>query len=231
VRRLRSAIARHGPYAAALFAMRYASRPLRQAIRLLRERSFDRRYGVDTRGPLPLNERGEGRDAEPYEGVAPRLFNKIKRLNVDPEALTFIDIGCGKGKALVLAGDYRFRRVIGIELAEELAKVARENLRVRGIRGQVDAIDATRMQFPDEPLLVFLYNPFGEVTLRAVLEQLQKSLRASPRVAFVVYAYPRQNHVFADFPDFTHVACKGRWPERRWWMAWKASPRPLRRSA
>jgi SAM-dependent methyltransferase len=224
LRRLSRAWARHGPYALMLFAFRRSFRPLLTTLKFVRETTFDRRHSVVTRGRSDHGGLGQQQDGNPYEGIPPRLFAKIlKRLAVEPKEFTFLDIGCGKGKALILAAQRGFSAVIGVEVDTHLALIARDNLSRFAVNGRVDAVDAARMQLPHGQLFVFLANPFGEATLRAVLERLRASLSAQPRRALVVYANPRQHHVFAEFPEFSQIASHGRWPERRWWIAWEAA--------
>jgi SAM-dependent methyltransferase len=163
------------------------------------ERLFDLRHGVSTRGVLyhaegsvPAHER-----ARHYEGARSRDVRRaIALADVDPAATTFVDLGCGKGKALVLAVHAGFRRVVGVELSRPLADAARSNLaRHRcGTRQEVactvHALDATRFVLPDEPCLVFLYNPFAEPVMRKVLDAIAASVHEHPRPVVLLYLNP-----------------------------------------
>ena len=173
------------------------------------ERRFDRRLGVDTRGLLYHGAADDSRhvDANCYQGVPPENFERMLRsLPVEPGRFCFVDLGCGKGKALLLAADAGFCRVVGVELSTELADVARSNLSNRiGTGGvpeyQVIAGDAAGSPLPPEPLVVFLFNPFGEQTLSAVLDNLRESLADAPRPAFVAFMNPTLAHLL-DGQDF-----------------------------
>jgi SAM-dependent methyltransferase len=136
-----------------------------------------------------------------YQPIEPELFREIlNSLGIDFSEFTFIDVGSGKGRALLLAAEYRFRRVVGVELMPELNKVAEENIRrfptEKRACGEIRAIcgDATEFSFPNEPLVVFLFNPLPETGLRKLIENLEDSLRESPRTGYVIYANP----VFAE---------------------------------
>ena len=155
-----------------------------------RARRFDRRLGVDTRGIVrhdPDNE--ELRGVRHAQSVRERDFRAaFAHVDVDRERTLFLDLGCGKGKALLLAREAGFRRVLGVELSEEIADIATRN--VERTAGTVVVADATRFEFPPDPTVLFLYNPFDQATLRTVLENLEDSLRAAPRRIVIAYVYP-----------------------------------------
>ena len=117
-------------------------------------------------------------------------------LEIDFRQFTFIDIGSGKGRALLLAAEFPFRRVIGIELLAELNAVAEENIRKfsgeKRACGEMQAVcgDAPEFIFPTEPLVIFLFNPLPEAGLKKVVENLEASLRENPRPVYVIYASP-----------------------------------------
>jgi SAM-dependent methyltransferase len=216
--RLRRSVARHGLLGTAVVALKALGQLPRYGLNALDERRFDRRYGVDTRGLVRHGEGGAFHDGIHYQGTSPRLFREIlAQVPAPPPSLTFVDIGCGKGRTLLLAAELGFRHVVGVELSEELARTARDNIRALGVDGEVQVVDAARMRFPDEPLLVYLYNPFGEATLKAVLENLRDSLRARPREVFVAYLNPSDGtqrplvgHLM-DADDFVAVASGRDW--------------------
>ena len=123
---------------------------------------------------------------------------------------TFIDIGCGKGRALLLASESAFRRIIGIEILPELVEVARENVREferRGTHSRIEVLcgDATKFVLPAEPAILFLFNPLPESALRAFLENLEQSLRQNPRAVYVVYANPIFESTFASLGWLTRL--------------------------
>lgn len=148
----------------------------------------------------------------PYQPIEPALFREIiNSLGIDFHEFTFIDIGSGKGRALLLAAEWPFRRVIGIELLPELNAVADENIRklLREERpcGEVRALcgEATQFVFPTGPLVVFLFNPLPEAGLRKVIENFEASLRESPRPVFVIYANPVFEDVLASSSMLTRI--------------------------
>lgn len=140
----------------------------------------------------------------PYQPIPPAEFHEIMAaLPVDFSRFTFIDIGSGKGRALLLAAEYGFRRSIGVELLPELHQAAEENIRQLQNRSQADTIelvcgDAAQFRFPTEPSVIFLFNPLPLPALRRVIGEIKASLQSAPRSLYVVYANPVHLEVFAN---------------------------------
>ena len=115
---------------------------------------------------------------------------------IDFSRFTFIDIGSGKGRALLMAADYPFRRILGIELLPDLHRVAKENIgKYKSDSQQCFAIDcllgdASEFVFPTEPTVLYLFNPLPESGLAKMIGNLEHSLRAHPRPVFVLYHNP-----------------------------------------
>jgi len=132
-----------------------------------------------------------------YQPIEPELFREIlASLGIELSQFTFVDIGSGKGRALLLAAELPFRRVLGVELLPELNFVAQENIcKVSGEKracSDVQAIcgDATEFVFPAEALVVFLFNPLPEAGLRKLIGNLEGSLQGNPWRAYVIYVNP-----------------------------------------
>ncbi len=179
----------------------FESRGLRGTLRLAAgyasQLAFDLRHRVDTRGTLyHLQEHDSWRHARAYQPVGHRSFARpLDALGVDPSRFAFVDLGCGKGKALILASQAGFARVFGVELSPVLAAAARENVRRARVDAEVHTEDAARFAYPDGPLVVYTYHSFDEPILRGALDRLGAALRAQPREAYVVYVQPDLAHV------------------------------------
>jgi SAM-dependent methyltransferase len=143
----------------------------------------------------------------PYQPTEPALFREmlanLKQANPSPSSaefdfreFTFIDIGSGKGRVLLMAADYPFRRIIGVELLPELHRVAQENIaKYKSDWQQCFAIDclsgdACEFSFPPEPTVLYLFNPLPESGLIRMIGNLEQSLREHPRPVFVLYHNP-----------------------------------------
>jgi SAM-dependent methyltransferase len=152
----------------------------------IKDTVWDFIHGVDTGGIVP----SEAPHGVRYEATSPQHFQVLMR-KLPPELIgrsSFIDMGSGKGRVLLLAAGYPFRRVLGVEYSEQLHEVARKNIAsYRGPRqcASIDSIhgDAGVYQFPDGPLVVFFNNPFHSPVMTAVVENLKKALREEPRDA------------------------------------------------
>lgn len=111
------------------------------------------------------------------------------------EADTFVDFGSGKGRVLHQAARHPFRRVIGVEISQELAQAAsalvaanRHRYRCRDV--EVVVSDAADFTVPDDMTIAYLYNPFTGETLDAVLRNMVSSLDRSPRLIRLIYVRP-----------------------------------------
>jgi len=128
---------------------------------------------------------------QPTEAAAFREM--MEGLGIDFSRFTFIDIGSGKGRVLLLAADFPFRRIVGVELLPELHAVALDNLqRLSDKSSSIAAVcaDATSFEFPLDPLVIYLFHPLLEWGLRKVIGNLARSLREHPRDILVVYHNP-----------------------------------------
>ena len=153
---------------------------------------FDQKYGTDTGGYLGPEELVNGRANDAlnygYSAIAPSVFHEACRrwretlpeVSGRIEAYSFVDVGAGKGRALLLASELPFRKVIGVELSEELARVAQKNVarwsRVARPKAKIRIVqgDAANFRWPRTPLLVYLYNPFA----CSLIAQMAASLAA-----------------------------------------------------
>jgi len=127
-------------------------------------------------------------------------------------SFTFIDLGSGKGRTLLMASSYPFTRIIVVELLPELHQAAQENLasyksesqKCRGLESIcADAIDFT---FPPDPTVLYLFNPLPEAGLRRVIANLEKSLEQNPRPVYVLYHNPLLEQVLTESPALKKIA-------------------------
>jgi SAM-dependent methyltransferase len=126
----------------------------------------------------------------------PWLFEQIMQaLPIRFQDYTFIDLGSGKGRALLMAGAYGFKRIIGVEFMPEWHQSAQENIRKFAAANpsapamESLCMDAQDFDFPAEPLVVYLFNPFPEPVFVAVMERLRQSALTTSRPLFLAYRY------------------------------------------
>lgn len=165
------------------------------------EREFDRRFGVDTAGVISLsaldvdNEHWEsGFSYEPTDSE--RFKAVIGELPIRYEDFTFTDFGSGKGKALLLAAEFPFRKILGVEISSRLHSVAKQNIRnYRSSSMKCNAMesicsDATSFRILDEQTVFYFFNPFQEPAMARVLSNIEESLRKHARKIYIVYKAP-----------------------------------------
>ena len=190
--RARRAVRRYGLGGTAREAARLArSYPARRRWERL-DREYDRRHGVDTAGVVRLHDLSFESENKAmgnrYEATTPDGFrDRLQRLDLGEGELTFIDLGSGKGRALLLASEFPFKRIIGVEFSPELTEVAERNAeRYRGDAQRCREFelvceDATTYELPDEPTVLYIYNSFEEPVMRAALHNVRRSLERHPR--------------------------------------------------
>jgi hypothetical protein len=135
-------------------------------------------------------------------------------LPIDFREFTFVDIGSGKGRTLLLAAEYPFKRIVGVELIAELHRAAEENIaawrtqspaRVASFSIESLRMDACEFVFPETPLVVYLFNPLPEAGLRRVIQNIEASWRRAPRPVWIVYHNPLLESVLAESLTFAKV--------------------------
>lgn len=173
---------------------------------------FDRKHGTNT-GMQSEDDAGLPQEHEGYEGAPPRLFHRIIRsLEIAPERYAFIDLGSGKGKALLLASHHPFRRIIGVEYNPRLDMIAAENARIyrhpERCMHTIETIcgDAGAFDLPPGDLLIYLFNPFKAPIMERVLANLERALQAETRDVLVVYQNPTQRRLLEQAPFLEQVA-------------------------
>lgn len=163
---------------------------------------FDLEYGLDTQTPIPI--RGSETSAPAaqyavhYEGASIPLVHRILRqLRTDLRRFTFIDLGSGKGRVLLVAAQYPFKSLIGVEFSKTLHDIAESNIskfveqkliKTRPISVNVDAADFDFSKFADK--VVFCNNPFTVTLALPILHNLQFSLCKTGHKGILIYLSP-----------------------------------------
>ena len=155
----------------------------------------DHRRGVST------SRRELASKDSPRHGYVPTEYATVRiamsGVAVGPDDV-FVDFGSGKGRTLLLACEYPFRLIIGIEFDEKLNKIALQNLQralptaVARERIRIISTDATLWAIPKDTNVLFFFNPFRGEVLSKVCENIRRSLAAAPRKITVIYVRPEQ---------------------------------------
>ena len=168
------------------------------------QNEFDLRFGVETSTRVHLTDlkidSPNWVHAGGYWPTSTAIIHEvISTLPIRYQDFVFIDFGSGKGRVLLQASDWPFRRIIGVEFASELHNVAASNIaryksdtqKCREIESV--CMDFTQYQIPREPLVAFLYNPSSESITAALANNIARSLRENPRELWVIYVTPYYN--------------------------------------
>jgi hypothetical protein len=180
---------------------REASTPAKQQLH-----PFDRRYGVDTSGLIPGGELHSGHKNDvfntAYYGMAPSRFQRLMEYWVADEShraigdYNFVDLGCGKGRAVMMASQYHFREVAGVELHSALARIAEANVAVwtAAVRAvcpvRIVCQDATEFVFPNGPCLLYLFHPFTAPVLKRLIERIETDFASRRGLLDLIYFNP-----------------------------------------
>jgi SAM-dependent methyltransferase len=174
----------------------------RRKLEELSRDGFDAAHGTDTAAVLVGRELGavvtrSGHLVIHYETTSEQAIRlPLDGLGADLRGFTFVDLGCGKGKPLLVAASYPFRALVGVDVSPACIAVARRNIERFGpeavdpARFVLHVGDAEEFVFPPDPLVAYLFNPFPGAVLARVVANLEASLRERPRACAVVYVNP-----------------------------------------
>ena len=159
----------------------------------------DRRLGIRTSADIRPPDTSLHRDSGKTSALGYSLISRyIRLLRLQPSDVVY-DIGCGTGRPLCLFARHRVRRCVGIEIDPAVAEIARGNaVKLVGRRSEIAIIqdDASTADYRDGTVF-WLYHPFGQRTLAAVLERVHKSVEASPRAVRFCYVTPDVEQAFS----------------------------------
>lgn len=187
-------------------SLNFVARNIRHIVAHRLARRWDRRHGVDTAGSIQLDSLSIAGPNRKFGNectcTSPKSFDFMMRCL--PRALhgyTFVDIGAGKSRTLLLASRYDFAKIVGIEFAKELVDCSKRNIanfqsewqRCRDL--EIIEADAAQFALPDSPVVIFFYNPFAREVFDIVLKNIVASLEAKNRDCYVVYGSSSHNAI------------------------------------
>ena len=173
------------------------------------ERRGEKKYGISTIGYDDLKSLEEkGIDISHATMYMPanyfgldRIFDAMKSINSCEGH--FLDLGCGKGRTLVVAAYYGFKKVTGVDFSKSFCDEAR--LLAESVKDgypncefRVQHQDAFYYEIPDDVNVIYLFNPFDEVIMSGVVSNILKSLRANPRTMYIMYINPQHEKLFTE---------------------------------
>ena len=160
---------------------------------------FDAKHGVITEQKIPLDQvsgisQEENNTLLGHDPSSVSCLRKIfSVIDFNPSDYHFIDIGSGLGRTVFIASEFGFKKITGIEFCEEFYKKGKENLNRSSSKGPIELVkaDALLYDYPDEAMVLFLYNPFHKEAMTALIKNIEASLRKSPRPFRMIYLNPR----------------------------------------
>jgi SAM-dependent methyltransferase len=182
---------------------------------------FDERHGVDTSGLIGGGELRSGHKHDlfntAYYGMAPSRFQHVLAAWIADDShrsienYSFVDLGCGKGRAILMASELSFREVIGVELNRPLARIAENNITAWTASGRavcpvrVVCQDAIEFVFPDGHCLLYLFNPFTAPVLTQLIERVESTFATRPGMLDLIYFNPQDEGLFDAHKGFKQL--------------------------
>lgn len=180
-------------------------RTLESALSVVEDRVFELRYGTDTLRTVnkeALNPSSANQSEAEYScPTRGRAFRRLLQKFAVPRDGTFVDLGAGKGKVLLLAARYGFKRVVGVEFSPELSRIAQQNAVKYGRHMppgsviQVVCLDVVDYAIQDDERVFFIFNPFGASVMQHVAKNIRASLDRAPRRIWIIYRQPNHKNV------------------------------------
>ncbi|MGC4098045.1 MAG: class I SAM-dependent methyltransferase [Nitrospira sp.] len=180
---------------------------------------FDRKYGVATSGEAESSEAGIADETArsmavgyvPTREVVIRHILENTTKGLDLQEYSFVDLGCGKGRALIVAAQQPFQEVIGVELSPLHCEVATANVEryvsngkypVRCGNIRVDCINAADFEFPNTNLLIYMYRPFLGPIFKRVADNIRRFQAATGCHVMIAYSCPNEEVMLEQYSGF-----------------------------
>lgn len=169
------------------------------------EMNGEKKYGIDTTGADELKKlENKGIDithATIYMPVSYTLLEEILRQLPASAGNHFLDIGSGKGRAMCIAAHHGFKKVTGIDFSKELCDAAKDNLaitkqKIPALHYEIINNDAFYFKIPADVDCIFFFNPFDEIMMSGVVDNILAGLQGHPRKMYIIYVNPLHKELF-----------------------------------
>jgi len=168
----------------------------------------EKKYGIHTSGFDELKHlQKKGIDLSHSTIYMPVNYYMLEKMMTEINQVahnkTFLDIGCGKGRAMAVAAHYGFKKISGIDISKEFVDETRENLKTvkekfPDVKFDVILQDAFYYQIPIDLSVIFIFNPFDEIIMSGVVENILISQEKKPRTIWVIYINPLYENLFLE---------------------------------
>ncbi|HXR97118.1 MAG TPA: hypothetical protein VN709_04670 [Terriglobales bacterium] len=222
--RARNSYAYRGAWRTLRLGAKLARYHLRHGWRAPRPHGFDLEYGTETVAKAALaGEPEAARRHEPIDTVqfATMMGTLASRPGFDFSEFTFIDLGAGRGRAMMLAAQYSFREIVGVEYSRELHAAALVNFGVYEGRYRLGCVHADMLEWalPTVPAVFYFFEPFlDRGGMQRLADRVRASLRSAPRPVYVVYAGDWFRSSWEEAGDFTAIGPTNNWFQCYRWV-------------
>lgn len=159
---------------------------------------FDLTHGTDTMSWVSLKDlkinsdnKSRGVNYQPSRIVPLKML--LKKLNIH-QGNTLVDIGCGKGRVLLIGADLGFKECRGIEFAEHLCEIAKKNIKCfsknNNAKIKIINIDAVKYIFKKDESVFFMFHPFDSKVMDIIMNNINKSIKEYNRDIYIIYSNP-----------------------------------------
>ncbi len=168
----------------------------------------EKKYGINTTGADNLKGlEKKGIDISHATIYMPVSYDVLEQFFEEVKIASFqhfLDIGCGKGRAMCVAATKGISKISGIELSKDLFNVAKENIaitkeKIPNANITIYNNDAFYFEIDDDVDCIFMFNPFDETIMSGVMENIETSLENSPRIMTIIYINPLEKHVLKEW--------------------------------
>lgn len=183
--------------------------PRLAAFMLLQEIKGEKKYQINTSAPIELInltiKTGDLTKSSRYEAVNFFILEALlQKMRASTNETSFTDLGCGKGRAMVVAAHYGFTKIKGIDFAKEVCVAAEENM--KAVKRKLPAIqytifcdDVLNYTIQKDESVFFMFNPFNEDIIHVLLEKIEASIAKHPRTIYILYVSPKHIETFFEF--------------------------------
>jgi SAM-dependent methyltransferase len=172
------------------------SRTFQSVISVLEDFYFEMKYGISTskivkREDLDISLESK-EHSEEYKPTRIRHFRLLIRDLKLPENSVFVDMGSGKGRVLLKASLYKFKRITGVEISSRLCEIAKINIskfeKILNRRLYVEIVneDVLKYNIKNDENIFYFYNPFDNYVMEIIIERVMKSITANPRKVWLI---------------------------------------------
>lgn len=182
------------------------TRTFQSCISVIEDNYFDKKYGMNTSeiievADLDLTDKNK-KHSYKYQPTRIRHFNNLMKKLRFPEGSVFVDLGAGKGRILLIASNYNFKRVIGVEISSKLCEIARNNVAIyekrlkRSLGITIFELDVLKYNINDDENIFYIYRPFDDFIMEKIIEEIKKSFKRNPRKIWLIFNNFQYNNLF-----------------------------------